>query len=199
MTQADREKWDAKYAERPAQPDARPDDWLVACTQSLPPGRALDVACGLGHNAIWLAEQGWQVDAVDISEAGLALADQAATGRGVDVTWIATDLDIWEPGPEAYDLICVFRFLDRDRLPPLLVRGLRPGGSLVYETFSTAQCARHDNHLSSSRFALQPGELPRLYADLTVRAFDDCELADRSVARFWGQKPETEATAPPAG
>lgn len=55
--------------------------------------RALDIACGLGHNAIWLAQQGWQADAVDVSTTGLELARQSADANKVHVSWIEADLD----------------------------------------------------------------------------------------------------------
>ena len=133
MSTADRIRWDEKYSSREST-HIPPDEWLVQCTQNRARGAALEIACGLGQNAIWLAEQGWDVDAIDISPVGLALAAQTALRRNVSVQWQAADLDdeSWTPPRKAYDLIVVFRFLDRVRLPRLIKERLAPGGILGY-------------------------------------------------------------------
>lgn len=189
MSAEDRQRWDAKYAERAAQ-EFPVDDWLAESLRGVAPGRALELACGLGHNAIWMAEQGWQVDAVDISPIGLALAGEVAQRRGVSVNWIAGDVDdaSWRPAHAAYDLIVVFRFLDRVRLPRLIQESLAPCGLLVYETFSIVQLSRPDNHLKNPAFLLQPGELPALFPKLTVLKYEEVDLPDRSVNRLLARK-----------
>ena len=126
----------------------------------------------------------------DVSSVGLALAEQLEqrvappTTARTTVAWIAADLDEFEPRREAYDLVVVFRFLDRVHVPGLIVQGLRPGGLLVYETFSRAQMARADNPLRSADFTLAPRELPTLFPELTVVEYEEIDLADRSVARL---------------
>lgn len=189
MSAADRERWDAKYANRQAL-GAQPDDWLRQSLVQVPPGRALELGCGLGHNAIWLAEQGWQVDAVDISPVGLARAAELAHSRQAVVQWIAADLDdlSWEPPRSKYDLIVVFRFLDRLRLPQLIEESLAPGGLLVYETFSVGQLSRPDNHLKNPAFALNPGELPTLFPQLTALDYEEANLDDRCVGRLLARR-----------
>lgn len=143
----------------------------------------------MGHNAIWLGLQGWRVDAVDISNVGLKLARQSATQASCSmVTWVEADLDVYEPADTTYDLIVVFRFLDRERLPTLIESALRPGGILVYETFTQQQLSRPDTHIKNPRFALQPGELPTLFPSLAVEAFEEVELEDRCVARLIARK-----------
>ena len=190
MATSDRDRWDSKYAGKAVPTLTAPDDWLRQHAALLPVGHALDLACGLGHNAIWLAQQGWHVDAVDISPVGLALASRVAEQVGcLAVSWIAADLDTFEPGEGRYDLITVFRFLDRQRLPQLIETALRPGGILIYETFSLGQLSRPDNHLKSPQFALEPGELPTLFPRLTVMATEEIDLPDRSVARLVARKP----------
>ena len=183
MSHDDRIRWDAKYSEREAPAELTPNAWLREHVASLPPGRALDLACGLGHNAIWLAQCGWQVDAVDISPVGLRLAGESGARAGVKVHWITADLDEFTPEQNAYDLVCVFRFLDRIRLPRLIEAALRPGGHLLYETITEAHMARPGVTMNPA-FALGPGELPRLFPGLEVIRYDECELPDRSVARL---------------
>ena len=190
MATSDRDRWDAKYAGKPVPAPTPPDDWLRQHAAPLAAGTALDLACGLGHNAIWLAQQGWRVDAVDISPVGLSLAATLAERVGCPaVSWIAADLDTFVPSEAAYDLITVFRFLDRQRLPQVIEAALRPGEMLIYETFSRRQMSRSDNHLKSEQFTLGPNELPTLFPHLTVVAAEEIDLPDRCVARLVARMP----------
>ena len=101
MSMRDRDRWNERHAKCEPLSIVQPDEWLVeafqlietACGTTESPQRTLDVACGLGHNAIWLAQQGLRSDAVDISTNGLELARQCATANNVDVCWIEADLD----------------------------------------------------------------------------------------------------------
>src|SRR5262249_331518 len=174
MAASDRERWDAKYADKPAPARLSPDEWLIEQAAGWLPGRALELACGVGHNALWLALHGWQVDAVDISTMGLARAAELACSCGARGNWISADLAEFVPAPAAYDLVLVFRFLDRARLPGIIEGALRPGGRLIYETFTTAHLSRADAHMKNPAFALTPGELPRLFPQLDVVAYSEC-------------------------
>lgn len=190
MSTSDRDRWDAKYAAKPAPEGVGPDDWLIEQASGLPPGRALELACGVGHNAIWLAQQGWQVDAVDISPVGLARAEELARHCGVRVNWIPADLDEFCPPMATYDLVIVFRFLERNRLPHMIPPALRPKGRLMYETFTAAHVIRPESRMKDPAFALVPGELPRLFSQLEVVSYAECSLADRDVARLVARKAE---------
>lgn len=164
MGQADRDKWDAKYALPPA---ARPpvNPWLAACEAGIRGGgcgRALDVACGLGADSLWLAERGWNVTGIDISAAGLAHARSA----GPHIDWRCVDLDDGWPGPERFDLIVICRFLDREVLPRLVAARLAPGGWLVFTTF--VRSAAGHGRAMPVRFLLEPGEIGTLFPELTV-------------------------------
>ncbi len=196
MSARDRDRWNERHAKCELLSIVQPDEWLVEALQVIEtapgvtesPRRVLDVACGLGHNAIWLAQQGWRADAVDISSNGLKLARQCATANDVHVCWIESDLDDWTPAANEYDLVVVFRFLDRDTVPRVVQTALRPGGWLVYETFSAAQCRRSDNHISNPTFTLAPGELLRLFSEFDVVAHREDALHDRTVERFLGRR-----------
>ncbi len=189
MSDSDRQRWDEKYALQSPPEELLPDDWLIENVENRQPGRALELACGVGHNAIRLAQQGWTVDAVDISAAGLRLAAQlAARFSCPPLQWIAAEIDEFTPEPETYDLILVFRFLDRRRLPAVISAALRPGGRLIYETFSRSQLDRSDNHIRNPAFTLEPGELPRLYGGLEIIADRETEFPDRTVVQFVGEK-----------
>lgn len=98
--------WDARYAKGQVW-SSEPNRFFAEAVASLDvaPGRALDLACGEGRNAVWLAEQGWRVTAVDFSEAGIERGRAGAVGRGVEVEWHVADLATWDLGVEAYDLV----------------------------------------------------------------------------------------------
>lgn len=102
-----REDWDARYAGVTNLWSAKPNRFLVAETKDLEPGRALDLACGEGQNAIWLASLGWEVTGVDYSEVAIAKARERAEREGVDVTFLCADLVEYEPPREAFDLVIV--------------------------------------------------------------------------------------------
>ena len=99
--------WDERYGGADRVWSGRPNAVLVAEVAGRAPGRALDLGCGEGGDAIWLAEQGWEVTAVDFSEAGLARAAAHASERGVAdrVTWRQADLRTWQPDGAHWDLV----------------------------------------------------------------------------------------------
>lgn len=184
MTAADRDKWEQKYAARDVSESPPPDEWLLECVRDLKPGRALDVACGLGQNAIALAELGWQVDAVDIAGRALEFASRNAGQQAANINWICADLDEWLPEADRYDLVMVFRFLDWCRVPAIAERGLKPGGTLSYETFSVSQMYRDDNHLKNPALTVQEGEWERYFPNFEILTAETVSLQSRDVARL---------------
>lgn len=105
--------WDQRYAADGLVWTAEPNRFLVAETEDLAPGRALDVACGEGRNALWLATMGWAVTAVDHSEVGLDKARALAGTAGVEVEWHHGDVLTYRPEP-VFDLVIVMYL----HLPP---------------------------------------------------------------------------------
>ncbi|WP_203995715.1 bifunctional NAD(P)/FAD-dependent oxidoreductase/class I SAM-dependent methyltransferase [Micromonospora lutea] len=110
--------WEERYRSKPAVWSGRPNPQLVTEVSEWAPGRALDVGSGEGADAVWLAERGWQVHAVDISTVALARAADHAQAVGAEVAarieWIHADLSRWSPTPGAYDLVSA-QFM---QLPP---------------------------------------------------------------------------------
>jgi len=131
----DSDAWDARYAAAELVWTAEPNRFLVDEVADLAPGRALDVACGEGRNAIWLAEQGWAVTGVDFSPVALDKARRLAEARGVTVTWRLADVVINSAEPGSFDLVAVFCL----QLPPearrsalgAAARAVAPGGTLL--------------------------------------------------------------------
>jgi SAM-dependent methyltransferase len=159
-----------------------PTPWLVA-HQALLPGRgeALDVACGRGRNALWLAERGLDVHAVDRDAEAIDAVRREANARHLPI--VAGVCDLEAPGVSLgrarYDVIVVVHYLHRP-LRPALIEALRPGGLLIYETFTRDQALR--GKPMNPDFLLEKGELRRLVAPLTVLDYREGEFEGRDVA-----------------
>ena len=108
MTVMDAGDWDRRYEGTELLWSAQPNRFLVAEAQGLAPGRALDLACGEGRNAIWLAELGWDVTGVDFSAVAVGKAEQLAAARGVAGEFEVADLLTYQPAEQAFDLVIVF-------------------------------------------------------------------------------------------
>ena len=130
-----REDWDERYRTEELIWKADPNRFLVEDLDALVPGRALDLACGEGRNAVWLASKGWHVTGVDFSRAGLAKARRLATDRGVEVTWVEADVVEWQPSPASFDVVVVmYLHLPSEQRRQTLSRAaaaLAPGGTLL--------------------------------------------------------------------
>jgi SAM-dependent methyltransferase len=99
--------WDERYSGPGLVWGAGPNRFVTEEVTALPAGRAIDLGSGEGRNAIWLAERGWQVTAVDFSAVGLDRAARLAAERAVSVDWVQTDLTDYQPAPGTYDLVLV--------------------------------------------------------------------------------------------
>ena len=127
--------WNKRYRlrERPAEDlDSAPTPLVVATATKLSPGKALDLACGAGRNAIWLAEQGWEVTAEDGSQAAIEILRARAMERGLKINAVVADLekDEFEIEPSRWDLVAMCYYLQRDLFEPAK-RGVAPGGILI--------------------------------------------------------------------
>jgi SAM-dependent methyltransferase len=183
VTDAEKRRWD----ERADSYDAgeAPAPVLRDAVADLPSGRALDVATGHGRNAIFLAERGWTVDAVDISRAMLDPARDRAAGRGVSVNWLLADVDDYCFPTGAYDVVTISFFDARDRLDAIQ-DALAPGGALCYEHHLVTDGAERGG--PGARYRFEPGELRAACSGLAIERYDE-DLADRTV-RLVGRKPE---------
>lgn len=134
MSTLDRQGWDERYRATELVWGAGPNRFLVDEATGLKPGTALDVACGEGRNAIWLAQNGWQVVGVDFSPVGLEKAHRLAVESGVMVEWVQGDLTTWEP-PNTYDLVVVmYLHLPGDIRHSVFARmakSVAPGGTML--------------------------------------------------------------------
>lgn len=161
MSREDRQRWNRKWSERADAGEVNP--LLRQYPELLSAGLALDLACGRGQNAIWLARHGYQVVGVDISQVALRAAHEESQRQGVGerTLFVQVDLDRWRPPPNSFDLIAIFRFLDRDLYAPVQA-SLRPGGLLFYET--RHQGVRKRLPDANPTYLLQRGELRAIFA-----------------------------------
>lgn len=125
-------EWDRRYREKPLLWSAGPNRFVEEVLADADPGSALDVACGEGRNAVWLAERGFLCTGVDFSTVALARARAAAADREVDVTWVEADIEHWST-PDLFDLVLVayVHLHDRAGLLGKAVSWVAPGGRLV--------------------------------------------------------------------
>jgi 2-polyprenyl-3-methyl-5-hydroxy-6-metoxy-1,4-benzoquinol methylase len=181
MSASDRSKWDAIYAESEGEPLPEPDPLLFMAT---PPGeptlRALDLAGGWGQNALWLAEQGYTVDLMDVSRVALLRAQQEMAARHLrTINIFQADVDHITLQPETYHLVCVFRFLDAALMPQIRA-AVRPGGRVIYETFNTHYLKSHPDF--NPNYLLEPGELLGFFGDWRVLHHAELSTASQVVA-----------------
>jgi SAM-dependent methyltransferase len=158
-----RDDWNARYRSRDEH-DPSPAPLLVETVRGVAPGRALDLACGAGRNAVWLAEQGWEVVAID----GASEAVRILHERDARVDARVLDLESGTPLPfpdETFDLVAILHYLHR----PLFAeakRVVRPGGLVV--------CSA----LLRGTFRTEPGELESAFADFEIVVAREQEIAE---------------------
>ena len=130
-----REDWDVRYSERGLLWSAEPNRSLVAEVAGLAPGRALDLACGEGRNALWLAERGWEVTGVDFSPVAIEKARSRSADVGATVEFVCADLLEYRPEPEAFDLVVVLYLQlpadERSAVLSTAAAALTRGGTLL--------------------------------------------------------------------
>ncbi len=177
--QSDRERWNARYRERgPEAFGDAPSDWLQEHEQLLreqPRGRALDIACGNGRNARYLARLGFEVDAIDISEVAIAWLQEKVTENGLAVYPRVADLTQIELPAGHYQVIVNFNYLER-RLFPAITRALADEGLLFFETFIRDQIELFNSRILP-KYTLEHAEL--------LRAFDELRVLHYREGAFW--------------
>ena len=187
-----REDWNARYAQKELVWSAEPNRLFAAEVAGLPPGRALDLACGEGRNAVWLAERGWRVTGVDFSDVALAKAAELAAARGVDAEWVVADLLDYEPEPRSFDLVAVLYLqLSRDDVLHAVraaVKAVAPGGMLVVLAHDTTNLtAGHGGPKDAAVLYTAADVVPEL-GDMEV---ERAEAVERTVPLL----PDGEAVA----
>jgi SAM-dependent methyltransferase len=200
----DRNDWEERYASGEYIPRRYPSRLLTEFLDWAPDGRAIEVAAGTGRNALFLADCGYDVDALDLSQSALSQGRRAAEERSLSVNWIHADASTYSFPDETY-AAAVVSFYHDPALVPKLIDALEPGGVLFYEhhvrTSEDVDRGPGDDH------RYRPNELLRSALGLTVlrysegiREFDSGERAGTTgaIASLVAQKPDgTEQSQPP--
>ncbi|HLV36433.1 MAG TPA: methyltransferase domain-containing protein [Spirillospora sp.] len=183
MSAEDRSRWDAIYRQHNQGAFPEPDPFLF---EYVPPAagpgeqRALDLAGGMGQNGLWLASQGYVVDVMDISRLALVRGRAEMVRRSLrNINFLLCDLEETDLKQSKYQVVCVFRYLQRDLMPRIRA-SIKPGGRIVYETFNT-------NYLNAkphfnSEYLLIPGELAGYFADWKILHFSETGHISRLAA-----------------
>ena len=162
------DEWDARYSSAERVWSGDPNGALVAEVSALPPGRALDVGCGEGADAVWLASRGWAVTAIDVSKVALDRAARHGREAGVDVAWVESGLVEADLPPGGFDLVsaqypALLRSPGRDAERALL-RAVAVGGELLVVHHDVTAEQAHEHGFDPSLFVL-PADLAAMLDD----------------------------------
>lgn len=190
----DREEWDRRYEGSTLLWSAKPNRFLVAEVTGLAPGRALDLACGEGRNAVWLARRGWRVTGVDFSEVAIEKARRLASARKVEVDWLVADLLRYQSPPGAFELVILFYL----QLPPAqrrqIVRAagkaLTPGGTFLLVAHDSRNLERGYGGPKDAAVLYTPEDV---VADLDGLEVERAELVERAVETPEGERVALDA------
>lgn len=161
--------WDDRYREKELLWSAEANRFVTVELADLEPGSALDLACGEGRNAIWLAQRGWEVTAVDFSAVALGRGRRLASERGADVTWVEGDVTAWDPG-RVFDLVLVaYVHLPEPHMTDLMRRAgswVAPGGRLFAVGHDLSTCGVSGPPVPEVLWS--PGSVPEWVAPLEL-------------------------------
>jgi tellurite methyltransferase len=180
--------WDEQYrknADATTERESVPNPLLLEAVGELRPGRALDLACGTGRNALWLAQQGWSVIAIDGSAAAIEILRRRAAARGVTIDAQIVDLEdsAFTIAPARYDLIVMCYYFQQNLLEQCK-GGLVPGGVIVAIALLIEPGKEH------STFRLQPGELRGYFADWDILHYHEgTDKWQHKVAELVARRP----------
>jgi SAM-dependent methyltransferase len=161
----DKARWNEKYLSKPMPDEA--SEILKKNLHLAKKGRALDIACGMGRNTHYLAEHGFDVDAVDLSDYALSKVKEMDA-----ITKIEADLDSYEFEIEAYDLILKINYLDR-KMFPKIITALKKGGLFIYETFVETPTTEGYHNPTRAEFHLKREELPKAFEALELISYKE--------------------------
>jgi tellurite methyltransferase len=174
MSEEEKNHWENRYSDDGGEPHRNPSVLLTQWLDDRPPGKALDLACGMGRNSLFLAEKGYAVTAIDISPRAIKSAEEMARGKGLNINWIVADLDHYAIQGQ-YDLIVISFFRVSKNMVPSIINALKSCGILLSENHMLPPSAPEDE-ARRHRFHLKPGELGQLFAGLKVIRYEERQV-----------------------
>ena len=196
---SDKERWNLKYEGTTYIYGKEPTAFLKEKLSPLKKGKALVLAMGEGRNAVYLAENGFDVTGVDISAVGIEKCGRLAEERGVVVNSVVADLTDYDMGKEQYDLITNFYFFDKSILPRV-IDSLKPGGIFIFETYSRDHPKHSKFGPKNPDYLVKPNELLEIFKSLRILYYEDTvtELDEgmhkgkAALIRLIARKPESD-------
>ncbi len=189
----EQQTWDQRWQDKDFSDGWQVDSWLAAQQQFLEQGTALDVACGRGRNALYLAKQGYQVTAIDYSQVALQQLQDQATKRQLQLSTIQVDLELAPDLPaDQFDLVINFYYLHRPLLPALQ-NLVKPGGLMIMRTFSNA--GDFEPCRLKPEMVLAKDELKAIFNGWQILAYEEGIEASKkggSLVGIVARKPETQ-------
>ena len=172
--------WDKKYETEAYIFGKEPVEFLGEHIDLLPRGKALDIAMGEGRNAVFLAKNGFTVDGCDISEIAIKKALDLAKENNVKVRAFVADLETYKLPQNTYDVIVCFYYLQRD-LVPQMKEALKPGGMIIYETYTIENRERGFEGPKNKDYLLKPNELLDLFKDFKIIYYRELVLNNKKA------------------
>ncbi len=166
------EKWDRKYSGAHYIYGTEPADFLKQHVAKFNKGKALVLAAGEGRNAVFLAQQGFQVTAIDLSAKGLAKCQQLAKEKKVKVKTVVADVNNYDLGENQYDLITDFYFYDSAIFAKVMT-ALKPGGFFIFQTFSIDQPMTNRFGPRNPAYLVKPNEILGYFLNYRIRHYED--------------------------
>ncbi|MFC1814756.1 class I SAM-dependent methyltransferase [Thermodesulfobacteriota bacterium] len=174
--QRDRERWNEKYLKKSF--STKPSQLVKKYYKLAPKGRALDVAAGTGKNALFLAQQEFKVEAVEVSDVAL----RTISRRHPNLHPVCMDIDTFDIPRERYSLILNIRFLSR-RLFPYIQEGLMPGGVLIFETYLDGPLEETGGPTCRD-YLLRENELLHAFLSLKILYYQESKQSRNGESRY---------------
>jgi SAM-dependent methyltransferase len=179
--------WDQRHREESRDKPSLPIPFITEIVHPLKPGKALDLACGTGRHALWLARESWSVTAVDGSSAAIGILNQQKGDVSIETRIADLEQHEYSIIPDAWDLIVISLYLQRDLFEPAKL-GVKPGGALIAITLLSEEVELRPHRL-------RPGELKSYFAGWEILNYSEESSQARIAARRpVGQVPDLPGT-----
>src|SRR3990172_3359421 len=179
-SEQDRLFWNKRYDTETYILGKEPVEFLKEHINILPGGKGLDIAMGEGRNAVFLAKNGFEVDGCDVSEIAVKKTLGLAKENNVRVNAFVADLEIYKLPKDAYDVVACFYYLQRSLIPQIK-EALKPGGMVIYETYTIENWERGFEGPKNEDYLLKTNELLDLFKDLTIIYYRELVLDDKKA------------------
>lgn len=172
--------WDNKYETEAYIFGKEPVEFLRENIDILPTGKVLDIAMGEGRNAVFLAKNGFDVDGCDISEIAVKKAQELAKENNVKIHAFVADLETYKLPQDTYDVIVCFYYLQRSLIPQIK-QALKPGGMIIYETYTIENWERGLEGPKNKDYLLKPNELLNFFRDFKIIYYRELVLDNKKA------------------